>query len=759
MKKWLSIILLGTAVQLFAQPIDSLNTIVLKSKIDTAKIKAHYALAKIYTDKQDSANAVNNYWYGIKVSKASNKKYFESYGYNQLGYLYELMGENNTALQFYQRALIIAKPNDIYNTMATAYSNCAFIFINTQQLTKAATYFDSCIAVCKKGNLFLEEANAYNNQGLIYQDLGKKEKALQNYQTALSLYNKIGAERKKANTILNIGKIYVDQKNNDIALTYFNEAKAVATKTNNWNSLQLIENNIGVAHYNKKDYPKAIEQFEKAIELTSKTNNKKQQTEALTNIGSSYDLLGNQEKATIYYKKAEVQLLEANNYEGLITNYINQASYLSKQKQYSKSLEYSYKALAILSNNGAYNMYKHYVYENIAYAYKLQGNLDKAFEYQDSQIIAKEAVLNKDGNDKIIELQTKYETAEKQYKINLLGKADSIKALRINEQLFQLNSQKLSLAQQQLILTQQNLQLAEDSIQLFTKNELLSKKEVIEKQQQQQLTLLQKEKQIQALELKQKNNLAWGLGILLALLSIGGYLFYRYKQAKQKAILQQKLLEQEKQAAINILAAEEKERKRIATDLHDGVGQILTATWLNLQQINAQAQSSNAANKELVQKTLNLMDEGCKEVRAVSHNMMPNALLKKGLVDAVREFIQQINVKQTQINLQTQGLHKHLPSHIEAVLYRVIQESVNNVIKHAKATRLDISIAQDDVGDIDVLIEDNGKGFIVKEALQKEGIGLKNIKSRIEFLKGTVEWDSSVQAGTVVAIHIPKNNE
>jgi signal transduction histidine kinase len=151
-----------------------------------------------------------------------------------------------------------------------------------------------------------------------------------------------------------------------------------------------------------------------------------------------------------------------------------------------------------------------------------------------------------------------------------------------------------------------------------------------------------------------------------------------------------------------------------------------------------------------------LVDESCKEVRQVSHNMMPNALLRKGLVNAVKEFIGQINTGKLSINLQTEELQKALPSHVETILYRVIQESVNNVVKHAEATQLDISINQDEEG-IDVMIEDNGKGFDTTITRETDGIGLQNIQSRISYLKGTVSWDSSPNNGTLVAIHIPTN--
>jgi signal transduction histidine kinase len=155
-------------------------------------------------------------------------------------------------------------------------------------------------------------------------------------------------------------------------------------------------------------------------------------------------------------------------------------------------------------------------------------------------------------------------------------------------------------------------------------------------------------------------------------------------------------------------------------------------------------------------KTLELVKESCNEVRQVSHNMMPNALLRKGLVNAVREFISQLNTGKLSIHLATEELKNPLPSHVETILYRVIQESVNNVVKHAQASVLDISINQDGAG-IDVMIEDNGKGFDPSISRPTDGIGLQNISSRIQYLKGTVEWDSAPGRGTLVAIHIPFN--
>jgi signal transduction histidine kinase len=134
--------------------------------------------------------------------------------------------------------------------------------------------------------------------------------------------------------------------------------------------------------------------------------------------------------------------------------------------------------------------------------------------------------------------------------------------------------------------------------------------------------------------------------------------------------------------------------------------------------------------------------------------MMPNALLKSGLSSAIKTFVDKIDHKKLKVNLHSEGLDNRLPDTVEIVLYRVIQETVNNVIKHAKANQLDIAIIKD-VDGLSCTIEDNGIGFNFNDKNLTEGIGLKNIQARITYLQGTVEWDAVPNKGTLVSIHIP----
>ncbi len=204
-----------------------------------------------------------------------------------------------------------------------------------------------------------------------------------------------------------------------------------------------------------------------------------------------------------------------------------------------------------------------------------------------------------------------------------------------------------------------------------------------------------------------------------------------------------------------VIEAEEKERRRIAQDLHDGVGQILSAAKLNLSGLEDKLKLENPEQSLLLSNALELVNDSVKEVRSVSHNMMPNTLIKLGLASAVREFITKIaSVPNLRIDLQIVGMEERLENTVETVLYRVIQEVVANIIKHAKANEISMQLIRHD-NELTIMIEDNGVGFDKNNITKFEGIGLKNIISRIEFLNGNVDFDSTPGQGTTVVIEIP----
>lgn len=242
-----------------------------------------------------------------------------------------------------------------------------------------------------------------------------------------------------------------------------------------------------------------------------------------------------------------------------------------------------------------------------------------------------------------------------------------------------------------------------------------------------------------------------GLALMIALLA---WSQYRRFKLRKEAQLKTEILKQQELATKAVIEAEEEERQRIARDLHDGVGQMMSAAKMNLSAFESGIKFNTEEQKLSFEKIIHLVDDSCKEVRHVSHNMMPRVLLKDSLASAIQDFIDKIDKKTLAIHLYTEGLDKRLDSNTETVLYRVIQECVNNVIRHSGATTLDISVIKDKEG-ISATIEDNGKGFDTTDKTKFEGIGLKNILTRVEYLKGTVEFDSAPGKGTAISLHVP----
>ncbi|TSD62991.1 sensor histidine kinase [Inquilinus sp. KBS0705] len=235
-----------------------------------------------------------------------------------------------------------------------------------------------------------------------------------------------------------------------------------------------------------------------------------------------------------------------------------------------------------------------------------------------------------------------------------------------------------------------------------------------------------------------------------------GYLYYRFYSLKKQTLLQAEIILQQEIVTKRIIAAEENERRRIAADLQDGVGQLLSTTRMNLDTLMERIKTNQPDNHLLAVNTMAIVDEGCNEVRAIAHQMMPGVLLKAGLVAALRDFLNKLESQKLKIVFETSGWDERINNNTEIVLYRVIQETVNNVIKHAGASQLDVQLIMED-DEISVTIEDNGKGFDHYAEKKFEGIGLKNMITRVEYLKGTVDISSSPGKGTLVAILIPLN--
>lgn len=300
-----------------------------------------------------------------------------------------------------------------------------------------------------------------------------------------------------------------------------------------------------------------------------------------------------------------------------------------------------------------------------------------------------------------------------------------------------------------------------DSLQTAAMEEILAELEVKYETEKNKQTL-----RFQTLELGQKTlqrNLFLGSSFFLALLALAIFLGLRSRlRANRKIavqsnkIQQQKInqLEQEKKilAFNSVIEGQEKERMRIAADLHDSLGGLLTSVKAHFNTLPLEQQ--NQPIKMRYEKTNRLIDDACVELRRISHNMMPRALSLSGLKGALEDLVQNIEEQGIVCKMELFGLEKRLPKTKAVMLYRIFQELIGNVLKHAKANNLLIQVMRHEE-ELIVLVEDDGSGFNLAEAKLQKGMGLSSIESRVKFLNGSLYWDSVIGQGTTVNIQFP----
>jgi len=250
----------------------------------------------------------------------------------------------------------------------------------------------------------------------------------------------------------------------------------------------------------------------------------------------------------------------------------------------------------------------------------------------------------------------------------------------------------------------------------------------------------------------------WGGVITSLTFAIGVFLIQKIFKYMKRVEDSRRLTE--KMFLNTIIQTEEKERKRFAKDLHDGLGPLLSTVKMSVSSL-AQMKHDDVS-REIVENTELVINEAIKSLKEISDNLSPHILNNFGLLRALNNFCNKINVARTiKINLVSNLKDERFDGNVEVVLYRVICELINNTIKHAKAKKIDLSLIKE--GEFLIIVySDDGKGFDVKKVMEQpsgSGMGFSNIYSRINSLKGEMTIESENKKGTFVTIKVLMNGQ
>ena len=219
--------------------------------------------------------------------------------------------------------------------------------------------------------------------------------------------------------------------------------------------------------------------------------------------------------------------------------------------------------------------------------------------------------------------------------------------------------------------------------------------------------------------------------------------------------LEESRREAEKRVLNAIIQTEEKERKRFAKDLHDGLGPLLSTVKMSISTLSLMDQ--DPSRKEIIENTAHVINESIKSIKEISNNLSPHILNNFGLASAIKDFSNKIDSKVVHINFESNAFNKRLEENVEVVLYRVVCELINNTMKHAQAHVADINLT---IQHKNILLSysDDGVGFNVNEVvgdnLQVNGMGYSNMLSRVNSIKGRMDVESSPESGTKVLIRV-----
>jgi signal transduction histidine kinase len=262
---------------------------------------------------------------------------------------------------------------------------------------------------------------------------------------------------------------------------------------------------------------------------------------------------------------------------------------------------------------------------------------------------------------------------------------------------------------------------------------------------------------LQQAQIKDKsliNYLLIGAGVGLLIILLLTYRTYLQKNKIQQQRINELETQQQLTATEAVLKGEEQERTRLAKDLHDGLGGMLSGIKYSFNTMKGNLVLT-PENAKAFERSMDMLDSSIKEMRRVAHNMMPEALVKFGLDTALNDFCNDINLTGAlKVNYQSIGLQNITIEQTTTItIYRIVQELINNTMKHAAATNAIVQLSQTD-GKISITVEDDGKGFDTTILEKSKGIGWSSIQNRVEFLKGILDVKADAAKGTSVHIEI-----
>lgn len=519
------------------------------------------------------------------------------------------------------------------------------------------------------------------------------------------------------------GAIYKNNGEFSSALNYHFESEQLNLKSLDKKSLATNYNDIGIIYKTMGEFDKALMYYKKANIITVELGMKHGIVMTLNNIGTIYEAKSDFDTAVLYFRQSYDKAIDFDILGGQAIALSNLGEVYGMKGDVKTARNYFRKALSIDEKTND-------VYGSVISTMNLAGTFIKMNESDSALFFYYKA------ESKAKELKAK------QLLVHLYsGLVELFRSKSDYKRAFEYL--KLYSNYQDSIYNEAK---AQELVNAEKKYEVLKKDQEIQNLKNAQVISEIKQQQYQS------ERIAWISLVTLGIVILF-YLYKRYKQ-KQKQEFSKKMLQQKELYLKAIVETQEDERKRIAKDLHDGIGQTLSGIKLSL--VNIVSHMPDAMEKEKLTELSQVVDSACVDVRSISHQMMPRLLQEEGLIPSIADMLDKsFRLSKIQYNFEHFGMETRVKENIEISVYRICQELINNIIKHSEASQVNVQLFRNGKMLV-LLVEDNGKGFMFDKQ-KSTGIGLMNISSRVETVHGEFNLEPSPHSGTLATIRIPIN--
>lgn len=488
--------------------------------------------------------------------------------------------------------------------------------------------------------------------------------------------------------------IYLQLKQHENAASIYERLLTESTERNDSAGMSSMSYNLGIAHFEMDHYPIAIDFLSRSLKLSQKINKPMSQARANNALGSVHFQLGKLDSALQYFTQAET-LCRALKMEVELSSVLNNLAEVHAQLGKPELALADYRKAVSLAAAMGNQHHRYRMYLNLSRTFQQLEKSDSALHYHQRYASLKDSVFNRESQQQLAEVQTKYETEKKDANIARLNAVE--------------DAQKAKLEQRRLWLIGIGL-----------------------------IALL----------------LAIAVLVYLSKLRMQRAMAEQKEELHRQSTVQL-VNENSTKTMKAYLNGETAERQRLAGELHDRLGSQLAAVKLFYEQVEISLE--NQTENELVSKANRLLDKSCADVREIAHNLSGDTLQVFGLEPAVADLAATISESgRLNVRMRSIGMDERLPATLELVLFRAVQELVTNVIKHAKATEIVIELKSFE-SHFGIAVIDNGSG-LDSEKPAGDGIGIGTIQKRITALGGAFSLTSnqaSERSGTTARIEIP----